>query len=238
MGVSIFSEPTTANPIASQETSKDQEITSTILEALRRNESLGGPGSEKGIRIVVTGGTSSSNLLPEGVPTLIVLVATLHPPSPDLYAQGAKLITYPTTRTYPTAKTTNYIVAINAQQRAHSQGALDALYVSPQGDVLEGTTWNIFAFFGGTLVTPREDVLKGLTRETVLSVASRVFNVQEGPLSLSRLLQADEVFICSSSKRILPVSHIDGKPIGKGVPGINTKKISILFDEDCTKSTL
>ncbi|HLV36688.1 MAG TPA: aminotransferase class IV, partial [Spirillospora sp.] len=88
---------------------------------------------------------------------------------------------------------------------------------------LEGTTTNLFAFFGDRLVTPGRDILLGITRQAVLELASDRFQVEVTDLPLADLLRADEVFISSSNKEVCPVRQIDDHVIGQGIPGPHTR---------------
>jgi len=208
----------------------DQEVTNIILETLRRNQHI---TSEKGIRIVVSGGISSSNVIPEGSSSLVVMV---EPPliiDKEKYINGAKVITVEMSRIYPTAKTINYITAVIAQKKAKSEGAIEAIYVS-SGMIQEATTSNIFAFFGDTLVTPPDgDILPGITRELVVEEARKKFKVEFRQIPKEKLYEADEIFITSSNKRVLPIVDVDGRKIGTGKPGNNTKIIMQMFDNIC-----
>jgi len=207
----------------------DQEISSIILETLGRNQHI---NSEKGIRIIVSGGLSS-NILPEGSSSLVVIVEPLKPLPQENYDLGAKIITVEMSRVFPIAKTTNYITAVVAQKKAISEGGVEAVYVS-SGLVKEGTTSNIFAFFGDTLVTPPDgDILPGITRATIAEEARKKFKVEFRQIPKEKLYEANEVFLSSTIKRILPIVDIDGRKIGTGKPGKNTKIIMEMFDIIC-----
>lgn len=193
------------------------EIERVTLETVERN---GYP--EANVRIVVTGGTSEDNITPNGGARLLVMVTPWKPQPEAWYRDGIKIITNRTERYLPEAKTINYIPAIIALKKAHAQGAIDAIYIDKHGHALEGTTTNLFAFFGDRLVTPGKDVLLGITRQTILELASDRFQVEVTDLPLADLLRADEVFISSSNKEVCPVRLIDDHVIGQGVPGPRT----------------
>lgn len=193
------------------------EIERVTLETIERN---GYP--EANVRIVVTGGTSEDNITPNGGARLLVMVTPWKPLPEVWYRDGIKIITNRTERYLPEAKTINYIPAIIALKKAHAQGAIDAIYIDKHGHALEGTTTNLFAFFGDRLVTPGKDVLLGITRQTILELASDRFQVEVTDLPLADLLRADEVFISSSNKEVCPVRLIDDHVIGQGVPGPRT----------------
>jgi len=120
------------------------------------------------------------------------------------------------------AKVANYLVSVLAMRDARRVGAVEALIVDGNGCVVEGATSNVFAVVDGQLVTPPEDagILLGITRATLLDVArSEGMAPVLRPLPLEELMAAQEVFISSSIRELLPVVRIDESPIGSGEPG-------------------
>jgi branched-chain amino acid aminotransferase len=209
----------------------DEELTALILETLRRNA---GTAEEFSIRLVVTGGISTNNILPDGKPSLAVLVQPVKDFPAESYEKGIKIISVELHRLFPDAKSTLYTPAILAQKRAKEQGALEALYTDAAGNVLEATTSNIFAFFGNTLVTPPlEDgtILPGVTRMTILELAQDYFTVEIRPLSYAELLKADEAFLTSANKEVMPVVQVDEHQIGDGQVGEGSKQLLSAFRE-------
>mgnify|MGYP005851397245 CR=1 FL=1 len=98
--------------------------------------------------------------------------------------------------------------------------------MNSQNQALEGTTSNLFAFFGQTLVTPPSNgILKGITRQLILSLATDLFQIEKKPVLLDQLLTADEVFITGTNKGVVPVIQIDDTLISSGKPGKNTRKL-------------
>jgi branched-subunit amino acid aminotransferase/4-amino-4-deoxychorismate lyase len=95
-------------------------------------------------------------------------------------------------------------------------GADDALLVAHDGTVLEAPTANVFWQEGGRLLTPALElpILAGVTRAALLEIAG--YETEEGTFPLSRLLQADEVFICSSIREVMPVAAVDSTAFGLG----------------------
>ncbi len=183
------------------------------------------------IRILVTGGESEDGTLPSGKPTLAVLITPLGERDMERFARGYKLITTRLQRTTPEAKTTNYTAAVRALKEAERQGATDALFVNEEGHVLEGTRSNFFVFMGDTLVTPRQGVLIGVTRNVVLTLVEGRFAIEERPIRFDELAHVDEAFITSSSKEIVPVVQIDTMVIGDGKPGPHTTELEQRFIE-------
>ncbi|WP_320040332.1 aminotransferase class IV [uncultured Desulfobacter sp.] len=198
-----------------------EEIKQIVFKVLERNADM----DEANIRILVTGGSSPDFFSPADHPRLIVL-ATDIPALPDhWYTKGVKVITFFQQRVLPDAKATNYIPAVLALKEAKAQGAVEALYMTRDNMVLEGTTSNLFAMVDGTLVTPQKGVLGGITRKTVIELGKKLFPVSEHDLSLDTLLSASEVFITGTNKGIVPVIQVDDHVIGTGMPGTGTRAL-------------
>ena len=89
---------------------------------------------------------------------------------------------------------------------------------------------NVFFFDGDKLRTNQEGVLSGVTRKNVLKCAEGLFDVEIGPIRLDELLKAEEAFMTSTSKRIMPVVKLGNQLIGKGQVGKKTKKLMQAFD--------
>ncbi|MEL6309936.1 MAG: aminotransferase class IV, partial [Chloroflexota bacterium] len=210
----------------------NDEIAHIVTETLERNVALG-DSEEYSIRLVITGGMSSNNITPEGDTRLIVLVQPFSPMPNELYTDGAKIITVDLNRLFPDAKSTLYTPAILAQRRAKERGGVEALYTDRNGNVLECTTSNVFAFIDDTLVTPptADHILPGITRMTTLEVASDHFDVVIRNISLDELLSADEVFITSANKEILPIVTIDEDTIADGTVGERTQTLMSAWHE-------
>jgi branched-chain amino acid aminotransferase len=200
------------------------ELTAIVQETYARN-----PIPDASIRIVVTGGPSRTMMMPEGKPSLLVMVQPIAPYGADVYTRGAKTTTTLIERTMATVKSLNYIGAIVAMQRAAPQGAVEALYLDGQDRLTEGTRANLFVVRHGEVITPRDGVLKGITRQVVLELAAQEFVVVEGPIHYRDLQSVDEAFLTSTTKEVLPVVQIDDHQIGNGRPGPVTQRLMELF---------
>ena len=200
--------------------SKD-DIIRYVLETLGKNH----PIDEVNIRIVITGGSSTDYFTPQGNPRLIILLTDLKKLPETWYEDGVRVVTYLQERPMPDAKITSYIPAAMALKDAHKKNAIEAIYINRNQHVLEGTTSNLFAFFNDILVTPSEDVLKGITRKATLSLARNMFQIKERKISLEELLSADEIFITGTNKGIVPVIQVDETRIGSGRPGRHTREL-------------
>lgn len=201
-----------------------EEVDSIVREVIERNEYR-----HAAIRLLVTGGESEDGVLAIGHPKLLVMITELPERDMQRFARGYYLITTHLQREAPEAKTSSYTSAIRALKEAARCGADDALYVNGQGHVQEGTRSNFFLFQGDTLVTPREGVLPGITRNVVLELARRRFAIEERPVLLGELARADEAFVTSSSKEIVPVVRVNDQKIGDGRPGPRTTELEQRF---------
>ncbi len=201
-----------------------EQIAAVVREVIARNAY-----KHATIRIFVTGGETEDSILPTGKPVLVVLITPLGERDMQRFANGVKVITTHLQRIMPEAKTNNYVAAVRALKEAARHNAADALFVNEQGHVLEATRSNFFIFRSDTLVTPRQGILIGVTRNVVLNLARDRFAVEERPVLLDELAQADEAFITSSSKEILPVVQIDDLVIGDGKPGPRTIELEQRF---------
>jgi branched-subunit amino acid aminotransferase/4-amino-4-deoxychorismate lyase len=148
------------------------------------------------------------------------LVATAGPVDPDLEplrAHGLRLAVVDwSTGALASAKSMSYAENMGAQDAAVAAGADDALLVAHDGTVLEAPTANVFWREDDRLVTPALElpILAGVTRAAVIEIADR--EVEEGVFSLERLLAADEVFVCSSVREVMPVVAVDDTTFGLG----------------------
>jgi branched-chain amino acid aminotransferase len=192
--------------------------------------------AETYIRVVVTRGTGEALGLDPALARapLRVVLATDVPPMPAaMYERGIGVITYRTQRVSEGtsavgAKLGNYLLSILATEAAKRVGADEALILDVRGQVVEGTTSNVFLVRGGTLVTPPDEagLLAGITRAKVLGLARGLgIGVELRTFAPSELGSADEVFITSSIRELVPVISADGAPAGQGRPGPLTTKL-------------
>jgi branched-subunit amino acid aminotransferase/4-amino-4-deoxychorismate lyase len=126
-------------------------------------------------------------------------------------------------------KTGNYLNHVLQLETARQQGYHEAVLCNHLGHVLECTTSNLFWFQGDTLCTPslNQGVLNGITRQLTLeSAAILKIEVMEGQFALETFLQADEAFITSTTRDILPVRRVREKFFSIGPL---TKKLSKQF---------
>lgn len=186
---------------------------------------------ESGLRILLTGGTSPDPLLPRSDPSLICIASPLQPYPSSYYQQGLCAITTTLQRSFPTCKTTHYLPAIVALSK-QSGGAQEVLFLSAKGELLEGSTSNLFFFMGDALYTCHsEEVLFGITRELVLRLCKPLFPILERGIHLQEIPEVQEAFLTASNKEIMPLVQIDGMRIGSGQVGPRTQLVMQRFGD-------
>jgi len=128
----------------------------------------------------------------------------------------------------------NYLAGSIASRRAKAKGYDEALLLNIHGRVAEGPGENIFIVKGEHLITPpvSEDVLEGITRNTVMELAEgEGFKVEERPISVGELYGADEAFFTGTAAEVVPIVEVDGVAIGSGSPGEITRRIQELYED-------
>ena len=201
----------------------DKTITEVIEQLMILNQL-----EDANIKIIVTGG-KSEGYLPEAEPSILIFTSPVSNYPAEYFDKGIKVMTFCLDRYLPTSKTLHYIPAILSLQKARKKGALEALYISSKGHVLECTTCNFFGFKKKRLITPEKEILKGITREIVLELAGEHFPIEIRDIDQKELQEFDEAFISASHKQIMPIVQIDDDQIGAGLVGHHTKKIMGLF---------
>jgi branched-chain amino acid aminotransferase len=162
-------------------------------------------------------------------PNLIIFTTPLDLPEDAMYARGLRLLVGTQPRVYPSVKSLNFLPSVLGFLDARASGGDDVLFVNA-GHVLEGATFNVFALLDGTIVTPADGILPGVTRGKVIELARQEgYRVEERPLLLSELLDADEAFVVSTTKRIMPLAMIDGHVIGDRCPGHSSRHLLARF---------
>lgn len=200
-----------------------KKITDIVNTLIKKNKA-----GTCAIRIVLTGGRARGLEGDKKNPTFAVLIESALPLPENLYNKGATLITAEFNRTPWDAKHTNYSFAVSEQDRRKKEKAIEILYTW-KGEAKEATTSNVFMVKKGKVVTPKQGVLFGITRNYVISLAKKEWKVEERKITLKELLGADECFITATNKEVLPIVKINGTIIGNGTVGPVTKRIAELF---------
>ncbi len=202
----------------------DEEIVE-ITTGLIKESNLKQPA----IRLILTGGNATESLGLDQ-PNFLIITEELPQHPTELYANGGKLVTFEYQRELPRVKTTNYLNFIRLEPLKREKGAFSMLYHN-QNRVTECPRDNFFIFEGDTLITPKDDVLHGITRKQILRLSRKHFAVEEREVSLKELSSASESFTSSTSKGIIPIVQIDDHKIGSGSAGERTKTVMRLFQD-------
>jgi len=209
------------------------ELREIVLEAVRRN------GLKSAyVKIVATRGVSVEPLLdPRGCKSgLIVFVRPfLWLIKPERLDSGirTKIVSVrriPPACLDPKVKSLNYQNQAMAKIEAIEAGVDEAIMLDVNGSVSEGPTYNLCLISNGVLYTPAENILLGITRETIFELCRREgLNAIERSVTSYDLYNANELFFCSTAGGIMPIVEVDGRQIGDGRPGAVTKRLTKLY---------
>lgn len=185
--------------------------------------------SDTAIRLLLTGGYADDGYTPTE-PNLAIMQHPMPVVAPERYEEGIKLMLYRHLREIPEVKSTNYLTGIFIREQLRQAGAPEVLYHDGRV-VSESARSNFFIVTAeGTLVTPSEQVLYGVTRKHILALARQaVLRTEERDLDLNELPEAAEAFLTSTNKGVLPVVQIDDIRIGDGRPGPVSRRLGELW---------
>jgi len=188
------------------------------------------------IRLSVSAGPGERKISPPADGITVLVVAEKMAPSPQAYEKGVRVVTVDIRRNSQSplsqVKATGFLDSLVAYSRAVALGADEAILLNEKGFVAEGAMSNIFLVSRGILITPSEDsgILSGITREVVLELAHNLgIAAMEKESPLSDLLQADEAFLTSAVREVMPIASIDGQPVGQNVPGPITRRLMAAY---------
>jgi branched-chain amino acid aminotransferase len=194
---------------------------------------------ELSLRVIMTRGAGDLGLDPALAvdPVAIVIAGPLRAPPLWAYREGVSCRIVGVRHDAPeaadtTAKTGAHLSNVLALAEARRAGAHEALLLDRDGLVTEGASSNVFAVRGGRLDTPplAIGILEGVTRGIVIAIARAAgIEVREAPLRPEELAAADELFITSTAREILPVTSLDGAAAGSGEVGAMTTRLHALF---------
>jgi len=195
--------------------------------------------AESYVRVIITRGNGPIGLDPALAehPTRVVIVTELASFPAELYERGASVCLVRAGRSAGSvvpqgAKSGNYLVNIMALGAARRRGAHEAIMLDAAGLITEGASSNVFLVMGSALHTPplHAGILEGITRRKVIEVARGAgIKVHERELTPGDLLHADEVFLTSTLREVLPVTRVDGAEIAGGTPGAITRRVRELY---------
>lgn len=168
-------------------------------------------------------------------PNIVVQPAV--PPLASAYRDGLRLAVIPTRKfsvgsISPQAKYSARLGSVLAVRDAQLRGVDEALFLDATGSVTESTASNIGIVSSGEVLTPPcwLGLLAGITREVLFELADELgVTMRETPLTRHDLYNADEAFLTSTLKEVMPVTWIDGRRIGTGRPGSVTRRLRRAF---------
>jgi len=227
----------------------DSQIAARFDETMRAaglgpfDSAQGGPygGGEAYIRLLVTRGIGDLTYDPAATPepSFVVIVKPHVDLKPAVYETGVKVALVPVIRNHPSTvnpliKSNNLLNCALAMQEAVRRGAFEGLMRNYRGEIAEFSTANVFVVKHGAALTPPLDagLLAGITREFVFEVGAEAGVVVGSKfMKDSDLFDADEAFLTSTTREIVPVVAVDDRAIGDGRPGPVTKALLQKFRE-------
>ncbi|WP_282607046.1 aminotransferase class IV [Pelagibius sp. Alg239-R121] len=147
-----------------------------------------------------------------------------------LHIAVSDVVRIPPSSVDPAIKNYHWLDLVRGLFDAYDQGAETALVVDSQGNVAEGPGFNVFLVKDGSLATPADGVLAGITRQSVFEICEEL-GLACAPRALPRaeLAGADELFITSTAGGIMPVTRINDRPVNAGAVGPVTRRIKDLY---------
>jgi len=193
------------------------------------------PGEDQSVYLQVSRGVAPTrdHAIPEGVePTIFALSTPFPPIDPQIYERGIAAITLDDIRwRFCNIKATTLLPNVMLRQEAKERDAMEAILIR-DGQAMEGAASNLFIVDDGQIITPPkgEHLLPGVTRDLVLELAAEAeIPYCEAPIKAEQLDSADEIWLTSSTREIMPVTHLDDRPINNGKPGELWQKIFARF---------
>lgn len=203
------------------------------------------PTSDQSLYLQVTRGVGPTrdHCFPVApVPTVLVMAKPMKPRDAAVAEKGVAAVTRDDIRWLRCdIKATALLAAVLLRQAAAEAGAEEAILVR-DGCALEGSTSNLFVVRGQRLITPPKGplLLAGITRDLVLELAGVAeIPVEERGIGVEELRTADEVWISSSTREVMPVTRLDGILVGNGRPGPLWQRIDgcyQAFKADCRRA--
>lgn len=205
-----------------------------------------GPGEHR-VRLTITRGVGDVNPDPGSCDSAnaVIFVTPFTELPASVYANGVEIIvsSFYRSRQLGDAKTGNLLRSVLAIREAKAAGAFEAITLTADGKISDGITSNLWFVQGNRLLTPSLDsgILEGITRGVVLELARRAgLDVVEDLLDLDEVEKSSELFLTSSTREIVPIVRVAGKPVGTGRPGAvylrlleaYRREVDILLKED------
>lgn len=190
---------------------------------------------ESRIRLTVTRGENKFNFKKCVKPSILIVAEKFKPQPEEIYKKGVGVATAKIERFIPAAKSISLLPLVKGRSGL-SKKIYEVFFVTREGFVTEGTVTNVFIVKKGVLITPKDKILLGTTREFVLKLAREAgLKVLARNFKTGELRSADEVFITNAPRGIVPVCKVDDKKIGKECPGGITRLLMKNFSDKIKK---
>lgn len=212
----------------------DAEWTELAARLMRENApSAGAPDLLVYLQVTRGAPERRAHPFPSGTPpTVVGMCHALPSPGELALRDGVGAITRPDIRWGRCdIKSIALLPNVLAAQAAREQNCNEVV-LHRDGRVTEGGSSNVFAVLGTSVVTPSKgpEILPGVTRDLLLDLLRGAkIAVQERRLTLTELRSAEEIWLTSSTREVLPVTKLDGEPVGSRKPGPLWKKAYALF---------
>jgi len=163
-------------------------------------------------------------------PTPIIIVVPLIAPPEAIYQDGVDVVISQVRRSerFADIKSGSLIHQVLASGEAKSKRAFEAILLSAGGKLSDGITSNVYLVRDGTLRTPSHEagIVEGITRQIVLELAGEMgIPVIQGLFDVEEIRTADEMFLTSTTREVVPIARVDGNPVGTGRPGPVTMRL-------------
>jgi len=225
----------------------DAQIDARFRDTMSAAGLGGDTGREAYIRILVTRGVGELTYDPAACPTpsVVVIVKPNVDPPADAFERGVAVALVPIVRNHPGSvnpliKSNNLLNNALAMQEAFRRGAFEGVMRNYKGELAECTQSNLFVVKNGAALTPpiEAGLLPGITREFLFEVgANGGIPVREAVLHDADLLDADEAFLTSTTREVVPIVTVDGRTIGSGSPGPVTRALLSGFRRNAQELT-
>lgn len=190
-------------------------------------------------KLLVTRGSGNAPVLNhQGLASELIIVASPAMPLVATRSAGPAIsaATVSTRKTSPAAldpriKSLNYLNIIQSRIEANGLGADESILLDDQGRVVEASVYNIIVAHGGCLTTPASGCLEGITLDTVIAAAESTGTaVQRRDIYPNDLAVADEIILTSTAVGVIPVTELNGNPVGAGSPGPKWKALADAYE--------
>jgi len=216
----------------------DAELLARIEETAAvfyESQGAAGAAAEMYIRVLLTRGVGQMTYDPAAcpVPSLVIIIKPQVDPPAHAYEKGVKVILVPVVRNHPFSinpliKSNNLLNNALASQFAARQGGFEAIMRNYRSEISECSQSNLFVVKNGEVLTPpiEAGLLAGITRAFVFDVGTACgLTVRETTLHDADLFGADEMFLTSTTREIVPIVTVNDSQIGDGVPGAVTRRL-------------